>query len=49
MQNLGSYGSSNNFRSQQSNLQVTTDLVMKLIEAQQVIFFSCYTRKIILI
>ncbi|XP_015363733.1 PREDICTED: eukaryotic translation initiation factor 4E transporter-like [Diuraphis noxia] len=31
----GQYGSSNNYRSQQPNMQVPNDLVMKLMEAQQ--------------
>jgi len=33
---IGQYGSSNNYRSQQPNMQVPNDLVMKLMEAQQV-------------
>lgn len=33
---VGPYGSSNNYRSQQTNMQVPNDLVMKLMEAQQV-------------
>lgn len=32
----GSYGPSNNYRSQPPNMQVPNDLVMKLMEAQQV-------------
>lgn len=34
---LGSYGPSSNYRSQQPNMQVPNDLVLKLMEAQQVI------------
>lgn len=43
---LGPYGPSNNYRSQQPNMQVPNDLVLKLMEAQQVINFFTRNNKI---